>query len=399
MPPRSSNRSNNRVDPAFTSTVEQAVIALLPTLTARITDKICQNENNGNNDNRRNARRGNPGGLGNDGDAQPTDIHVWLERFQKQKPQTFSSTSTPVEAENWIAHVKKIFEILGCDDQFKAKLATYKLEGDAHSWWRAYKQAKGGDAYVATLPWNDFRDIFFLLAGFLEAKAGIQEEQAKHFKWGLNDFILYKIVNTELTDVEQVANVAGNGKILRDRDKRRNSGRYGNNDRYGNNNGMEIVIDIATTGRGHGVIEISRATGVCFICGQGGHLAKDCGKNRGLIPQVPSTPFSYALSISTPMGNIVIINREFRNSSLRVGDNIRSANLLPLEMSDFDIILVVKLPGLPVEREVEFTIELIHDAQPISKAPYRMAPVKLKELKYQLQELLERGFIRPSVSL
>ncbi|GJT57107.1 putative reverse transcriptase domain-containing protein [Tanacetum coccineum] len=50
----------------------------------------------------------------------------------------------------------------------------------------------------------------------------------------------------------------------------------------------------------------------------------------------------------------------------------------------------------PPERKVEFTIELIPGAQPISKAPYRMAPVELKELKDQLQELLERGFIRPS---
>nr|GFC12242.1 putative reverse transcriptase domain-containing protein [Tanacetum cinerariifolium] len=57
-----------------------------------------------------------------------------------------------------------------------------------------------------------------------------------------------------------------------------------------------------------------------------------------------------------------------------------------------------ELPGLPPEREVEFTIELIPGAQPIFKAPYRMAPVELKELKYQLQELLERGFIRLIVS-
>ncbi|GJS20157.1 reverse transcriptase domain-containing protein [Tanacetum coccineum] len=57
-----------------------------------------------------------------------------------------------------------------------------------------------------------------------------------------------------------------------------------------------------------------------------------------------------------------------------------------------------ELSGLPLEREVEFTIELIPGAQPISKASYRMAPVELKELKDQLQELLERGFIRPSVS-
>ncbi|GJZ35906.1 putative reverse transcriptase domain-containing protein [Tanacetum coccineum] len=47
---------------------------------------------------------------------------------------------------------------------------------------------------------------------------------------------------------------------------------------------------------------------------------------------------------------------------------------------------------------VEFNIELIPGAEPISKAPYRMAPIELKELKDQLQELLERGFIRPSVS-
>ncbi|GJR38617.1 hypothetical protein Tco_1214301 [Tanacetum coccineum] len=61
-------------------------------------------------------------------------------------------------------------------------------------------------------------------------------------------------------------------------------------------------------------------------------------------------------------------------------------------------LMAVKLPGLPPEREVKFTIKLIPGAQPISKAPYRMAPFELKELKDQLQELLERGFIRPSVS-
>nr|GFB02338.1 putative reverse transcriptase domain, aspartic peptidase domain protein [Tanacetum cinerariifolium] len=57
-----------------------------------------------------------------------------------------------------------------------------------------------------------------------------------------------------------------------------------------------------------------------------------------------------------------------------------------------------ELPGIPPVREVEFNIELIPGAEPISKAPYRMAPIELKELKDQLQELLERGLIRPSVS-
>ncbi|GJY63766.1 putative reverse transcriptase domain-containing protein [Tanacetum coccineum] len=113
MPPRRSNRVNNEADPAFTAAVAQAVADLLPTLTARIIDEIRQNKSNGNNGPRRNDRRVNTGGSGNDGDTQPTDIHVWLERFRKEKPQTFSSASTPVEAGNWITHIEKIFEVLG----------------------------------------------------------------------------------------------------------------------------------------------------------------------------------------------------------------------------------------------------------------------------------------------
>nr|GFB45241.1 reverse transcriptase [Tanacetum cinerariifolium] len=58
-----------------------------------------------------------------------------------------------------------------------------------------------------------------------------------------------------------------------------------------------------------------------------------------------------------------------------------------------------ELPGLPPAREIEFGIELIPGVEPISKASYRMAPVELKELKEQLQKMLENGFIRPSVSL
>lgn len=51
-----------------------------------------------------------------------------------------------------------------------------------------------------------------------------------------------------------------------------------------------------------------------------------------------------------------------------------------------------------MDREIEFTIEVAPGTQPVSKAPYRMAPVELKELKIQLQELLDKGFIRPSTS-
>jgi len=56
------------------------------------------------------------------------------------------------------------------------------------------------------------------------------------------------------------------------------------------------------------------------------------------------------------------------------------------------------VPGLPPDREIEFTIELVPGTAPISKAPYRMAQAELAELKKQLQELLDKGLIQPSVS-
>ena len=57
-----------------------------------------------------------------------------------------------------------------------------------------------------------------------------------------------------------------------------------------------------------------------------------------------------------------------------------------------------ELPGLPPHREIDFAIELEPGTTPISRALYRMAPAELKELKVQLHELLDKGFIRPSVS-
>ncbi|KAJ0476778.1 putative nucleotidyltransferase, Ribonuclease H [Helianthus annuus] len=55
-------------------------------------------------------------------------------------------------------------------------------------------------------------------------------------------------------------------------------------------------------------------------------------------------------------------------------------------------------PGLPPEREVDFKIELYPDAKPVAKAPYRLAPTEMRELMVQIQELLDKGLIRPSVS-
>ena len=67
-------------------------------------------------------------------------------------------------------------------------------------------------------------------------------------------------------------------------------------------------------------------------------------------------------------------------------------------VNEFRDVFPNELPGLPVDREIEFAIDLAPSTEPVSRAPYRMAPVEMKELATQLQDLLDRGIIRPSVS-
>ncbi|GAU16878.1 hypothetical protein TSUD_368270 [Trifolium subterraneum] len=67
-------------------------------------------------------------------------------------------------------------------------------------------------------------------------------------------------------------------------------------------------------------------------------------------------------------------------------------------VSEFSDVFPEDISDLPPEREVEFSIDLVPGTSPISMAPYRMSASELNELKKQLEELLEKKFIRPSVS-
>ncbi|GJZ33886.1 putative reverse transcriptase domain-containing protein [Tanacetum coccineum] len=462
---------NTRTDAELAAAVQAAVTAMLP----QIREQVREEYRNG--------------ASGSGGNPPPVTIHTWLERFNKQKPRTFEKAVTPVDAENWISHMEKIFDVMGCDDVFKARLAVYKFEGDALAWWKAYKQAKGGDAWILTLSWAGFKELFFLqffpraeqerlkreyhslrqragessnefmqrfirIAGFLGQAAGTAEEQAKNFRW--------------------VADAARNFEILRDRDdydrpersdKRHKSGDQHQssdqqnshrghdqrNDRHGSDrqggsgtlfvtrqrtgvssptelptlvpsktrHSPRLYYPVCTTcGRRHPG-ECRRAAGTCFKCGQAGHLQRDCKKNTGASssgyadkkPDASGRVFALTQDQAANATDSARITHVYRDLPLQFNDKIRSVNALPLDMCEFDIILGMDCQFVSVNfktyfknsrnstiRDVEFNIELIPGAEPISKAPYRMAPIELKELKDQLQELLERGFIRPSVS-
>ncbi|GJT80105.1 hypothetical protein Tco_1054447 [Tanacetum coccineum] len=93
---------NTRTDAELAAAVQAAVTAMLP----QIREQVREEYRNG--------------ASGSGGNPPPVTIHTWLERFNKQKPRTFEKAVTPVDAENWISHLEKIFDVMGCDDVFKA---------------------------------------------------------------------------------------------------------------------------------------------------------------------------------------------------------------------------------------------------------------------------------------
>ncbi|GJT42359.1 uncharacterized mitochondrial protein-like protein [Tanacetum coccineum] len=105
---------NTRTDAELAAAVQAAVTEMLP----QIREQVREEYRNG--------------ASGSGGNPPPVTIHTWLERFNKQKPRTFEKAVTPVDAENWISHMEKIFD------------AWWQWEG-------LYKQAKGGDGMVFSL--------------------------------------------------------------------------------------------------------------------------------------------------------------------------------------------------------------------------------------------------------
>ena len=85
-------------------------------------------------------------------------------------------------------------------------------------------------------------------------------------------------------------------------------------------------------------------------------------------------------------------------ASLTLEDKARHDLGLPQVVLEYEDVFLDELPGLPSYRDVDFTIELHLSTSPIFMIWHRMTPTELQELKVQVQELLDRGFIRPSTS-
>ncbi|XP_071695126.1 uncharacterized protein [Rutidosis leptorrhynchoides] len=261
-------------------------------------------------------------------------IHVWLGWFQKQRPLSFSTASTPVEAENWITHIEKIYRVLGCEERFWVPLAVYKLEGDAQHWvnfkelfFRQYFSEAENEAVIREYAnikqgndesINDFTKRFLRVVGLIGAAAGSAEDQARKYKWDVLGRYRSKMINLKCFDVAEAADYARNLEMERaeylatknddGKNKRvkiaqplrsvpapitkqgQQSGNQGYRSNNWNNRGNQQRSDSGPNNNNRGQLQVYRPQGAgsCFACGEVGHLAKDCKNPRpGFVPRVP----------------------------------------------------------------------------------------------------------------
>ncbi|GKD32781.1 putative reverse transcriptase domain-containing protein [Tanacetum coccineum] len=238
------------------------------------------------------------------------------------------------------------------------------------------------------------------------------------------------------------------GHFKRDCPKLKNRN-YGNQGGNGNAPAKVYAVGNAGTNPDSNVV-----TSMFLLNNRYASILFDTGADRSFVSttfssliDITPTTLDHYYDVELADGKIIGINTIIRGCTLNFLDYPFNINLMPVELGSFDVIIVMDwlakyhavidcaekivphvtiketkdksgekrledvpiiqdfpevfpedLPGLPSTRQVEFQIDLIAGAAPVVRAPYRMAHSEMKELSEQLQELSDKGFIRPSSS-
>ncbi|KAD2805347.1 hypothetical protein E3N88_38724 [Mikania micrantha] len=155
----------------------------------------------------------------------------------------------------------------------------------------------------------------------------------------------------------------------------------------------------------------------CYECGNTGHLRNTCPRlNRDNPPKATGRAFVLTATETQKDPELItgtfLLNKHVASILIDTGATFsfivylayaitNKEDDIPKEIpvvSEYLDVFPDELPGLPPRRQVEFRINLIPGAAPVAKAPYRLAPSEMQEMVLQIQELMDKGFIRPSFS-
>ncbi|GKA89959.1 putative reverse transcriptase domain-containing protein [Tanacetum coccineum] len=405
---------------------------------------------------------GNHGDGGNNGNGNPNEngrgampvAHVCTyQDFVKCRPLNFKGTEGVVGLTRWFEKIETIFHISNCPEVYQVKYATCTLLDSALTWWNSHKRTVGVDVAFA-MTW---RDLMKLMMKVYRPRNEIQKMETE--LWNLtmksNDLAAYTrrfqkltllctrmvfpegrpiesmlesprqhfqehvdvCLNTILQDAIRLAN------SLMDQKLKGYAIRSVENKIKFESNQRETIMYNNPRSRGRMLEDQIWPEPIWQW-----HFKKDCPKlknqNHGNKPVIPeargkayviggemqtrdptfmSTTFSTLLDVIPDTlavsyvveladGRIAETNVVLRGCTIGLLGHSFNIDLMPVELGSFDVII-----GMDWLANNHAVIVFL-GAAPVARAPYRLAPSEMQELSTQLQELSDKGFIRPSSS-
>ncbi|XP_028113423.1 uncharacterized protein LOC114311465 [Camellia sinensis] len=307
------------------------------------------------------------------------DIISLTQKFNKMRPPTFLGGIEPLKVETWMLEIEKLFEVFTCSETQKVLLATYTLKEDARHWWMLIRNDSG------TMTWSQFRDVFYekyfpqcfrdrRVAEFEQLKQGnlsVAEyeakftelarfaphmvdsnyKQAQKFEGGLNLDVFDRISVLKLPKLKDCPLIVENAN-------------------------RPIASSVGST-------SVSRSN----VRTNAGKETLRQGRVFALVPgdvqnteSVVSVPPPYMISAMKAIRLLKKGCRGYLCSVLNVTSDSHSVETI-LVVCEFPDVFPNELPRDLIDREIEFTINVVLETQPISETPYRMSTSELKKLK------------------
>nr|GEY54104.1 putative reverse transcriptase domain-containing protein [Tanacetum cinerariifolium] len=420
MAPKRARTTRANPDPTRTTTATEPITqeAINNLIAQRVTEALAKYETQRNNV--VNEDTSHTTGTG-PRTVRPTRVCTYKD-YLYCGPLKFKGTEGVIGLTQWFERTESVSSISNCIMENQVKFASCTLIGSALTWWNSYMRAVSQEVAYA-MPWKTLRDddcekaIEFANDQMDEKLLGIANHQADNkrkfdntsrnqqnqqpLKRNNNVARAYpEIVEAELLTPTTITTTTTTTTITTEGPQRHIKEfplALSVELKAGNGNVVARAYRVGTAG---GNPDVNVVTATFLLNNRYALILFDTGADKSFVSTAlsslininPST-LDYSYDVELADGQIIRVNIVIRGCTLNFLNHPFNIELIPVELGSFDVII-----GLPPTRQVEFQINLIPGAAPVARAPYRLAPFEMKELSDQLQELFDKGFIRPSSS-